>query len=38
MMRCKSWILDAEMLMLAESLQIRVVEVPTGWKSGKQHE
>jgi len=26
------------MLMLAESLQIRVVEVPTGWKRGKQHE
>ena len=31
-MHTEGWIFDVEMLMLAESADIPVVEVPVGWK------
>ena len=34
-MHCEGWIFDVEMLMLAESAAIPVVEVAVGWKEVK---
>jgi dolichyl-phosphate beta-glucosyltransferase len=31
-MHCEGWIFDVEMLMLAESAGIPMIEVPIGWK------
>lgn len=31
-MHSEGWIFDVEMLMLAESANIRMIEIPIGWK------